>query len=77
MQFKAFYFQLWRSICLTEQNHLGNFGGGPQKELLCKFILNLGLWYRRCHLKILFIILALVAILFSGKEFRNIYVNLS
>ena len=67
MQFKVYYFQL-RSFCSAEQNRLGNFGRGPQKEHLCKFVLNLGLWFR-CHLKILFIFLALVAILFSGEDY--------
>ena len=33
-----------------------------------QLILNLGLWFR-CHLKILFIFLALVAILFSGEDY--------
>ena len=60
------YLELWRSFCSAERNHLCNFGGGYNKEQICKIILNLSHWFRRHHLKD-FLSGALAAFLFGGE----------
>ena len=68
MLFKEFYFELWWLFCKAEHTPLGNFGRMPYEEHLCEIILNFGQQLRRCHLKI-FLVLALVAILFGVEQF--------
>ena len=52
MSFKDIsYLELWRPFCSAEWNHLCNFGRRNHEEQLCKIILNLGQWFRRCCLK--------------------------
>ena len=36
-----FYFKLWQSFCLMEQNHLSNFGRGHYREHSSEMILKL------------------------------------
>ena len=54
-------------FCSVKLNHLCEFGRGHYKEQFCEFILNLGQWLRRCHLKD-FLSGALVALLLNGAE---------
>ena len=49
------YLELWRPLCLVEQNHLCNFGLRHHKEQFCEFILNLDQLFKRCRLKIFLI----------------------
>ena len=67
-RFKTFfYFKLWWPFCSAEQNHFSIFGKGSSKKYFCKIIMKSGhLSGRRCHLKVFFSILALVAIV-SGN----------
>ena len=44
-----------------------NFGKGHHKEHFCEIILNLGQWFRRCHLKD-FLSGALATLLFGSVE---------
>ena len=46
------YLELWQPLCSVERNHLCNFGRRHHEEQLCKTILNLDQWFRRCCLKI-------------------------
>ena len=46
------YLELWQPFCSAERNNLCNFGSGYLEEQYCEIILNLDLWFRRCHLKI-------------------------
>ena len=50
-----------------ERTHLCNFIRGYYEDKFCEIILNLGQWFRRCHLKD-FSSGALAALLFSGVE---------
>ena len=68
MRFKDIsYLELWQPFCLSEWNHLCNFGKGHYEEHFCEIILNLGQWFRRCRLKD-FLSEALAALLFTGVE---------
>ena len=50
------YLELWRPLCLTERNHLCNFGRRHHEEQFCEIILNLDQCFRRrCRLKIFLI----------------------
>ena len=53
MSFKDIsYLELWRPLCLAEQNHLCNFCRGHQEKQFCEITLNLDQWFRRkCPLK--------------------------
>ena len=47
---------LWKPLCLTEQDHLCNFGRRHNEEQFCQIILNLIKWFRRrCRLKIFYL----------------------
>ena len=61
------YLDIWQLFCSAECNHLCNFGRGYFDEQFSEFILNLGQWFRRCHLKD-FLSGALAALLFGGAE---------
>ena len=61
------YLELWRPFCSAECNHLCNFGRGYPEKQFCENTLNLGQWFRICHLKD-FLSGALVALLFGGAE---------
>ena len=53
MPFKGIYYlELWQPFCSAECNHLCNFGRGYYEEQFCEIILNLGQWFRICHLNI-------------------------
>ena len=69
MSFKEFsYLKLWWPFCSVKRNHLCNFGRGHYEEHFCKFVSNLGQWFRRrCRLKDFFSG-ALAALLFSRAE---------
>ena len=54
------YLELWRPLCLAEQNHLCNFVRGHHEEQICEIILNLDklsfkdisylkLWWPLCY----------------------------
>ena len=58
------------AILFGEAEPLGKYFGRPYEEHLCEIILNFGLQFRRCHLKIC-ICLTLAAILFDGKYLGN------
>ena len=60
MSFKVF------SSIFSSGSHLYNFGRGYYGEHSCEIILNLDQWFRRSHLKIVFLFLALVVVLFGG-----------
>ena len=59
--------ELWQPFCSAECNHLCNLGRGYYEEQFGEIILNLGPWFRRCHLKD-FLSVALAALLFSGAK---------
>ena len=61
------YLERWRPFCSVESNHLSNFGRGYYEEQFCEIVLNLGQWFRRCHLKD-FLSGALAALLFGRAE---------
>ena len=68
MPFKGIsYLNIWQPFCSTERNHLCNFGRGYPEEQVSEIILNLGQWFRRCHLKFFFSG-ALAALLLGGVE---------
>ena len=58
---------IWQPFSSVECNHLCNLGRGYYEEQFCEIILNLGQWFRRCHLKD-FLSGALAALLFCGAE---------
>ena len=68
-----FYFLLWRPFYSAERNDFSNFGRGSTKEHFSEIILKIVHWSRRrCHLKVFFLFLSLVAILFRATHhFRN------
>ena len=48
------YLELRWPFCLTERNHLCNFGRGHYEKRFCELISYLGQWFRRrCLLKII------------------------
>ena len=61
------YLELWQPFCSVERNQLCNFGRRYCEEQFCEIILNLGQWFRRCHLKD-FLSGALAALLIGGAE---------
>ena len=61
------YLELWQPFCSEERNHLCNLVENVMRNIFYEIILNLGQWFRRCHLKD-FLSEALVALLFSGAE---------
>ena len=68
MSFKDIsYLQFWGPFCSVKGNHLCNFGRRHYGEHSCEIILNLDQWFKRCLLKICFI-LALPTILFGKAE---------
>ena len=44
------------------------YGRGHYKDFFSEIIVNLSQWFRRCHLKIFFLILALASFLFNRVE---------
>ena len=49
--FTISHLELWQPLSLAEWNHLCNFDREYYGEHSCEIILNLDLWFRRCHLK--------------------------
>ena len=45
------YLELWQPLFKEEQNHLCNFGRGPNEEHFYELILNLDQRFRRCRLE--------------------------
>ena len=61
------YLELWQPFFSAECSHLCNFGRGYYEEQFLEIILNLGQWFRRCHLKD-FLSGALATLLSGGVE---------
>ena len=61
------YLELWQPFRQAERNHLCTFGRGCYEEQFYEIILNMGQWFRRCHLKD-FLSGALAALLFGAAE---------
>ena len=70
MSFEGFtFFELWRPSCSMAQNSLSNFGRELPKEPSCEIISkSVNPFSRRSRLKLFFLFIALVAILFNGAE---------
>ena len=68
MQFKGIsYLEFQQTFCSAKQKHMSNFGRGYYDDQICEIILNLGQWFRICHLKD-FLSGDLVALLFDVAE---------
>ena len=50
------YLELWWPFCSAGQNYLCNFDVGYQEEQFCGIFINLNQLFRRCHLKVFFLI---------------------
>ena len=50
------YLELWWPFCSAGQNHLCNFDVGYQEQQFCGITINLNQLFRRCHLKVFFLI---------------------
>ena len=80
------YLELWRPFSSAGQNHLCNFDRGYQEEQICGIIINLNQLFRRCHLKVFFLIWSsgsppvqwsgTICAIFKESIMRNIHVKL-